>query len=377
MANTLTGLIPIIYAALDKISRELVGFIPSVYLNAEAEKAAKDQTIRYPIVASRSAADITPAATGPNPSGETVSYADMTISKSRSVTFPWNGEEQVGLGNLYNEVLTKQFAQAMRTLVNEVETDLASLYVFASRAYGTAGTTPFASTLADTAQLLKILLDNSAPRTALQMVINTTAGAALRTLAQLTKANEAGGDDLLRRGILLDLHSFKIRESAQISAHTKGAGASYQTDGAVAVGVEDVVLDTGSGTVLAGDVVTFADEALSSKYIVGTGVAAAGTISLNKPGAVAAIGDDKAMTIGNSFTPNMAFDRDAIHLVTRVPAKPEGGDAAEDAMVITDPVSGLSFLVSLYRQYHQVSFEVGLAWGYKAVKSEHIALLLG
>ena len=265
----------------------------------------------------------------------------------------------------------------MRTLVNEVETDLAALYKYASRAYGAAGTTPFASTLEDSAQILKILLDNGTPQSDLQLVINTTTGVNLRKLAQFTKANEAGTIALRERGVLLDVHGFMIRESAQISGHTKGTGTSYQTDGAVAVGVKDVVLDTGSGTVLAGDVVTFADEALGSKYVVNTGVAAAGTITLNEPGAVAAIGDDKAMTIGNDYTPNLAFNRYALHLVARLPKMPDGGDAADDVVVVTDPVSGLSFQVALYRQYRQVSYEVGLAWGVKAVKSEHIALLLG
>ncbi|MFX6330770.1 P22 phage major capsid protein family protein, partial [Acinetobacter baumannii] len=83
------------------------------------------------------------------------------------------------------------FTQAMRTLVNEMETDLANLFAGASRATGTAGTTPFASTLTDTAQARRILSDNGAPLSDLQLVIDTAAGASMRTLTQLTKANEA------------------------------------------------------------------------------------------------------------------------------------------------------------------------------------------
>ena len=377
MANTLTNLIPTIQAGLDKVARELTGFIPAVSFFPGAEGVAKDQTIRWPIAPVQTAADITPAATGPAIGDQTVGSDTMTISKVRSTKFSWNGDEQVSLQDQYGRILADQFAQAMRTLVNEVETDLAALYVGASRAYGTAGTTPFASTLGDPAQVRKILADNGAPTSDMQMVINTSAGAALRTLAQLTKANEAGGDELLRRGVLLDIHGFAIRESAQVQSHTKGTGASYTSNTAgYAVGATSITLITGTGTVLAGDVVTFAGD--TNKYIIKTGVAAAGTIVLAAPGLkVALAASAVAMTIGGTSTENMAFDRSAIQLATRTPLMPEGGDSAADVTTVTDPQSGLSFQIALYKQYRTVTYEVGLAWGVKASQPANIAILLG
>ncbi len=44
MANTLTALIPDLYEALDVVSREMVGFIPSVTINAELEA---DESVSY------------------------------------------------------------------------------------------------------------------------------------------------------------------------------------------------------------------------------------------------------------------------------------------------------------------------------------------
>ena len=147
MANTLTNLVPDLFEVLDVVSRELVGLIPSVSGSFTAQRAAKDQTIRNPVAPASSAADVTPGQNPPDTGDQTIGNTTLTISKSRAVPVRWNGEEQIGqnTGAGYRNVLRNQFEQAFRTLTNEVETDLASLYSSASRAYGAAGTTPLHS----------------------------------------------------------------------------------------------------------------------------------------------------------------------------------------------------------------------------------------
>lgn len=383
MSNTLTNLIPTIYAAKDIVLRELTGFIPAVTMDASAETAAKDQTIRYPVVPALSAADITPAATGPDPSATTQGSDTMSISKVRSATFYWEAEEQKGLGNMYGVILRDQFAQAMRALVNEVEADLAALYVAASRAYGTAGTTPFDSTnkLSFIAQLHKILADNGAPLSDLQLVVDTTAGVALRSLTELWKANESGDNSLLRQGVLLPLMGFDVRESAQVKLHTKGTGTGYLVDltAGYAAGSTTIHIDTGSGTILAGDILTNSATGVdTNKYVVKTGTSGGESdIVLANPGLRTTWSNNNAVAVGANYRANMAFSRSAIHLLVRQPAMPEGGDAADDVMAITDDRTGITFQVAMYRQRRRIAYEVGLAWGVKAVKPEAIAILLG
>lgn len=379
-ANTLTGLIPTIYKAADTVAREQVGFIPAVFKDSDLERVAKDQTITYPVVGTYAASDITPAATGPDGSGVTVGNGTMTISKERSVKIPWTGNEQAAIRPVYQQVLEDQFAQAFRTLVNEIETDLfLTAKRGASRAHGTAGTTPFATAgnLGDFAETGKILDDNGTPASDRHLILSGASATKIRTVqSSLFKVNEAGSSDLLRNGTLGRVEGFDLGQSAQIVSHTKGTGTLYVFNGSHAVGATTVVAKTGSGTVLYGDVLAFEDDT-TNKYVVNTGIAAPGSLVIGGPGLRQAQTDGKTITIGNNYTGNFAFHRNAIHLLTRLPIMPDGGDSADDVYEFLDPVSGLVFQIALYRQYRQVNIEVGIAWGTKAVKPDFIATLLG
>lgn len=386
-ANTLTNLIPDLYAALDVVSRELVGFIPSVTIDPQTSRAAIGQTVYSHVAPAATASDIAPDVTPPDDGQQTIGNVSLAITKARRVPIRWQGEESLQMNNGgpgVKNIIRDQFAQAMRTLVNEIELDLGNLYKYGSRAAVPNDTTLFKTNLADAANVRKILADNGAPLSDLQLVIGTTEGAALRTLTQLSKANEAGGDSLLRQGVLLDIYGMAIRESAQVqtpAVGTEDGGTLDSTD--YAVGATSLKLaSVGTGTILDGDLMTIANTGdTTTQYVVLTGdsdISDGGTIVIAAPGLLKAItANNCAIAIRPSGSRCMAFARSAIVLATRMPALPAEGDMASDRTTITDPRSGLSFEVAVYKQYRQVQFEVSIAWGCKAVKPEHIAILAG
>ncbi len=386
MANDLSGIIPTIRESLDTVSRELVGLIPAVWKNPTGknlERAAKGQSITFPITPQGSLEDITPGQLPADSGSQTIGSDTLTISNSKAYPILWNGEEQLSLSNgdkpQINSILADQFKQGFRTLTNAVEADLAALYADASRATGAAGTLPFgtAGDLSDFANAVKIMNENGAPSGDLHMILGNSSAASLRAKQSvLFKVNESGSSSLLRDGAIGRVQGFAVGESNQVGGHTKGTGASYVTDGTYAVGATTISVDTGSGTILAGDVVTFAGD--SNKYVVETGITAAGDLVIAKPGLQEALADGVAVTVGaSSNEQNMFFDRNAIVLVSRMPALPAGGDAAVDRTTVVDPFSGLAFEVAMYKQYRQVKYEISLAWGYKAVKPAHLGLLVG
>ena len=381
MANVLTDLAADIYKAADMVGRELVGVVPSITINGGSEAVALNDTVRSHFTRVPTVGTIVPSMTIPEGSDQTVDNKTLTIDQTASVKIPWTGEEMkhVNNGSGFSTIYGDQITQAMRVIVNQVENFCwGLLYKGASRSFGTAGTNPFATNFNGVSEIRQILVDNGMPddgRTTL--VINTLAGTKMRQLAQLQQVNTSGDSQLLRQGTLLDLHRLMIKESAAPIVVAKGTGASYtSTNAGFPVGTTSIPLITGTGTVLAGDRVTFAGDA--NIYVVQTGVAAPGTITLNEPGLRQAIpAAATAMTVGNNATMNVAVHQSAFELAIRPMELPNGSDAAVDVMNIQDPHSGLSFQISAYKGYKKAMFEVSTVYGAKAWKPDFIAALLG
>ena len=386
MANTLTNLAADIYRAADIVAREAVGFIPSVTLNTGSERVAVGQTVRSHFTRAATVGDLSPSMTIPEGTDQVIDNKTMTLTKQRGVAIPWTGEDirYVNGGSGYETIYGDQIAQAMRAICNEIEVDLATeAYTNASRAVGTAGTTPFATNTDTIVDARKILFDNGMPVTdgRMSLVLGSLASTNLRKLTNLQKVNESGDTRLLRQGVLIDLFGAMIRESAQVQSHTKGAGVGYDF---VAAGeaVGQTTLSVEGGTVnttgiKAGDIITHASDS-TNKYVVNTGItAASGDIVIGSPGLKVAGADADEITIGDSYTANVLFHQACIELAMRAPAKPFGGDAAVDVMVVQDPHSGLVFEISVYKGFNKAMIYVAATWGKKAWKPDGIAVLMG
>jgi hypothetical protein len=382
MTNTITSLIPDIYAALDVVSRELVGAIPAVARDSTADRVAIGQNLRISQApANADGTALTPAMALPSAAYQTIGYKTVTLANQYFWPFSWWGSEQKALdaGPGFLTIQQDQIAQAMRAAVNTIEAQLdLAIAVAASRAYGTAATTPFgtAGDLTDAAYTRKILEDNGCPMSDLQMVLNTTSAANLRAKQSISLAYAGASSTAeVQRDGLGKLFNFNLRESGGIVSHTKGTGSAYVCNGTQVVGATTIVAKTGSSPIVAGDVVVFQND--TNKYVVTTGITSPGSFVIAAPGLLIQHTDSETITIGNSFTPTLAFGRNAVVLATRLPDLPKEGDIASDHLVVTDPVSGLSFDFAAYPGFYMNTYTCASAWGIKVIKPEHVALLLG
>ena len=379
MANTLTELQPILFSAAQTVSAEPFGAIDAINANFDDKSVAKGDVVKVPVAPSRAAADFIPDNITATGTDATATDVEVSITQSRKVAWHLTGEQQRSLDNgaMSSEWIRQLIAQGMRTLRNEAEADcVAAIYTGASYAVGTAGTNPFASALTPLADVRKLLRDNGAPMADLQFVGDTTSEANLLKLGVVLDAGIAGSDAERRSGILRQQYGFSMRTSAGIEQHVKGAGTGYDANGGEPIGETAIVLDGGTVNttgIKAGDVVTFAGD--TNKYVVNTGLTAvAGSITLGKPGLKATLADAAEMTIGDSYTPNFAFQRDAIVGVMRPPIMPANPTIQQ--VLITDQF-GMTYLLCDIAQYGQRTWELHLAWGFKSVQPEHVALLLG
>jgi hypothetical protein len=381
MSNTLTAILPVAYSAAKEVAAEPFGLIDAINTSFDDKGVAKGDTVSVPIAPTRALSDFTPAATTTAGTDGIASTTSVLITFSKKADWNITGEQERSLQNADTdkEWFKQLLMQGMRALRNYAEGQAWSATIAgASRAYGTAGTTPFASDISALTNARKILQDNGAPLADLHMVADTAAGLNMRNLGLFQQAYQAGSDEERRSGRLMRQMGFQLAESAAVSTHTAGTAASATTDNAgYAVGATTLTLaSAGTGTILAGDVITFAGD--TNKYVVVTGdadVSNGGTITIAAPGLrVAMSAATKAITMVSTFTANVAMERSAVVGIMRPPLMPANPTITQ--ALVSDQF-GMTYLLLDIAQYGMRTMELHLAGGFKTVNPEFSAIVLG
>lgn len=376
MANVFTALQPILFSAARVVGRELTGFSAAVDRNFNDKNVALGDTVKVPVVPALTSSTTTTSNVFPTGADRTLISRDLTLNQASQVTWHTTAEQERSLGNGGNadDVFGQTVEQGIRTLTNEIEAYLGvTADLAATRARGIAGTDPFASNLNMTANMKKVLDDLGAPQIDRSIVTTTTSGASIRN--QITAGMLLGSDAQVggvRAGEILNLNGFSIKESAGIATHTAGTGTGYLVDGALVAGNTAVTVDTGSGTILAGDAIGFAGS--TDYYGVKTALSGSDLV-IQDPGLAAAVADDDAIAVVGTHTASMALQRSALVSVVRPALQPIGGGVEQ--MTITDSQTGWSFLLLRVVQDGQVSYFMRVVYDAFAPNPEFLAKIIG
>ena len=377
MANNFTAIERSIQIARDIIEREPLGVIRAAYIDGDFSRAAKGQEIEIPLSKPRELKDIVP---GPaSPQADDTEYDETTISITNFKETDWGmtGEEELKLNNGQFgaiKVLADNIAQGAKIITNGIEKTLYGEMNRACRAYGSPGEVLFDTPgdFRDLSFARKILVDNGAPGQGAWAVINSTAGANMR--GRQAAATVQADDSLLRDAEIIRTMGFNIVESFAIDEHAASGAAGWLVNQAAsAIGDTTITIDTGATDPIPGDVFTIAGDA--NQYVVRS--YADNVITINRPGLRIAAADNAALTFLANHTQNMIVSPNTLMLASRLPASPEGGDAATFTTTFRDAKSGLVYMLKYYPQYHQSRWEMSAAWGSGMVNTPRMAMLIG
>lgn len=386
MANVFTALAPTLFSAAQEVSQEPVAALNSVNMDFDDKGVAIGDTVTVPLAPAASTSNYTPAMTTTAGSDKTADSIGVTIDYNKHTSWNLTGEQQRSLQNAESdkEWVRQLVAQGMRAIRNEAEGYLCTaIYKGASRATGTAGTTPFSADIDALVDLRKILRDNGAPMSDMSLLLDTNASSNAMKLAILQQADQAGSAEERRSGNMQRQFGFAIKESAGVASHTKGTATGMDCTAVEPVGETTIACDgSDAGTILAGDIVTRGNEggstADTNKYVVYSGSTltgnASGNMILNRPGIRLATTATDEWTIGANYTANVAFERSSVVGVMRPPIIPDS--PLMDKMLITDD-KGLTYLLVQIVGDGMLTWRLHLAYGFQVVQPEHVAILLG
>lgn len=379
MSNNISNVLPKILARGLLALREQAVMPRIINMDYSTEAAQKGDTIDVPIPSALSVSDVTPSNVLEAPADSSPSKVQIALNNWRKVNFHLDDKQVVEIDRNAH-FMPMQMSEAVRALANDINGSILDKYKGVYGFAGTAGTTPFTSDVTSATSARQVLNEQLAPRDNRRMVLDFAAEAKALALPDFQRVNESGDAGVKREGEIGRKFGFDIFTDDQVRTHTAGGSGTPLVNGALSAGDTSVAIDgmTGADGLVAGDVITFAGHAQTYSVIT-AGVAAAGAQTVTvSPALKASVADNAAITVKGDHVVNLAFHRDAFALAMRPLAAATSGDGYGSQIVsMTDPVTGLSMRLEVYRQYKQVVYELDALWGVELIRPELATRIAG
>ncbi len=384
MANTLTDIMPKILARGLMALREQAVMPRLVNSDYSSDAAKKGDTIDVPLPSAIAATDVTPSNTPPVPTSLAANVVQVRLDNWKRAGFHLTDREVMEIDH-DAAFVPMQMSEAIRALANAVNASVHAEYVGIYGYVGTAGATPFAADVADATLARKLLNRQLAPRADRRGVLDFDAETNALALAQFSDAEKAGSAAVKIDGEIGRKFGIDWFADDGVPVHTAGSAAddaSYTvtTTAGISSGSAAVPLtaDTGTPTLVAGDVLSFAGH--DQTYAVTAGVSlSTGSTSVGlTPALRTDVAGGVAVTVRKSHVVNLAFHRDAFALAMR-PLSAGLADLSlgNRILAMTDAQTGLSLRLEVSRQYKQTVWEFDVLWGVKLVRPELAVRIAG
>jgi len=387
MPNTLGPIVPKILAMGLMTLREKCVLPRLVNSSYSSEAAQFGATIDVPIPTKQAAVDVTPSNTPPAPSNNNMTTVQILLNKWKKSDFNLTDKDLREI-NKNQSFVPMQMAEAIRSLANQVNSDIHAEYKEIYGFFGTPGTTPFATSITDGTNARKVLNQQVCPLANRRGVLNFDAEANALALPAFSNFEQTGDMAVKIEGQIGRKLGVDWYADDQVVTHNStalSAGAAT-VNGAHAVGfgstdngktgTVSIAKATNPSPLVKGDILTFAGDNQTYTVMADVTLAVGNTTVSISPALRVAKAGGEAVTLKATHVVNLVFHRDAFAFANRPVASDLFTGGSEIAQM-TDPQTGISMALEVSRQYHQTVWEFSLLYGTRLVRPELAMRLAG
>lgn len=341
--------------------------------------ATRFATVNIAVPAPVAVRTVSPNVVPPAVNAVTPTNVPVTLSQWQEAPFAMDDK---GLIQVDNGIIPMQAKEAVKSLANAIEDYLWGLLTASISNYaGTAGVTPFGSGLDDFLAADKLLNDGLADPEDRFMVINTAAKASAMGLRAIQDASFRAnqGPNSLISGEIGNVLGARWLMSQRVPNHVGGtlSGSGTTITGVNAVGSTVIALSGGaSGTLLAGDIVTFGSIG-TYNVVSSVGGSTPSSVTIAAPGLTTASAGGEVVSIAGSFAQNVLIQKNCLAFAMAPLMDTVEVPGATLQQVAIDEVSGLSLRLEVSRQHRQVQWSFDALWGGTVVRPQLASWLAG